>query len=335
MIGDYKIGIDRIKITEEVDDTPEAVRARFIQRMQEIGAIDMEQSAKHIKVRLYSPRGSTDFLTLVARNRFVEVYGSVASFLYGGGELLRYDDLPEALQVVGNILESNLRLARVDSIEITADAHLPQPYEAYTPCIQAPPRMERTERKGTIYIEGVGRTRAKGKTKPPSKRLKIYDKGKELGKPPEIGCLLRVELTIDRGASTIGRAIGVGGRLMATDLTDSTIWNSTINQLVQSFSNTIQGSHDTTDEDMKPTDRILIALAKEVSKQGVRWEELPSVKHVMNELDKKTRYRVRQKIRKVSREILANQGGYERANELREFIETAGATQATHETKML
>lgn len=332
MIGDYNAGIDRIKVTEEKDMHPEEVRAWFIERAKAIGATNLEESPKQLKVRLYSHTGSTDFLTLVARSRYVEVFGSVASFLYGGGELLRYEDLPEALALLGNMLESRLRLARVDSIEITADVHLPERYEAYTPSIQAPSRMERRDIGGTIYIEGAKRKRKGGKSAPPNKRLKVYNKGTELGAPPEKGCLLRVELTLDGGASAIGRAIKAGDRVMITDLTAPDIWNALISQLTQSVSKAIQGQTKLADmDDMNADKRIFIAIAQEASKQGQPLEELPSVRAVMEELDKKARYRVKQKMRKITEQIQASAGGNQRAEELRVFIDAAQATSRVSE----
>lgn len=322
------IGIHRLKLTECKDDTAPAVQSWFLERLELLGAeiIGSKYGGREISAKLYSAEAhSPAHILLKQRGRYIEINGSIAGLLYGGLGVLEYSQLEEALSYVSDMLELDLNTTRVDYMEITADAYLSQPFRAYTDTLKAPAGIEQTSYRGTKYFRRKGRTGTR-QSKKPTKELIIYDKGRETGQAPRSGCLLRAELKLSGGASSIARTLKVSrvGGIRATDLTAPNVWNSICAQL-SDFVRAIISTEDViTDKESMRKRGLEEAVIAECINMGFDIEELPTVKAWLSVLDKSARSKAKRKIKDTTQRIISERANTNAtAEELRAFISEA------------
>lgn len=209
----YPPQIDRVEMTGRYNDTASNVRAFMYRRMEELGEKPYISGRGTFICRLYNQEG-TQYLKVTQRGHSVWVRGSLSKW---GGYLDEYtrhclpcDRVGAVVSEVLDRLGLSAEWVKVHSVEMGIDILVSGRVLDYTPYL----RIARGQKR--LHIPKEGYTHYQGSTR---RVFKVYDKGKELGARTKEGTtLLRMEMTLQNGASSIGKVLGLSLPLHASDL---------------------------------------------------------------------------------------------------------------------
>lgn len=217
--------VDNVKMVGDYGDTASNVRLYLTQRLEELGEKPYKKNGT-LMCKLHNEEG-TQHLMITQRGHSVWVRGSLSKWGGYKDEYQRYN-LPRGRTgvVVREVLDRlglPAEWVKVHSIEIGIDILVSGKITDYTQNLRIAKGQKR------IHKEKERTTHYQGSTQ---KLFKVYDKGEEIGiLLPEGMCLIRMELTLQNGASCIGKRLGLLLPLHASDLEQDDTILSMIKQL--------------------------------------------------------------------------------------------------------
>ena len=222
----YPPQIDRVEMSGDYGVTAGNVRAFLWRRLEELGEKPYIRGRGILCSNLHNAEG-THALKITQRGHSIWVRGSLSKW---GGRIDEFARSYLPASKVGSVVRDVLdRLdlpadwVRVHLVEMGVDILVEGAIGDYTPHL----RTARGQRRK--QVQGGRTTHYQGSTR---KAFKVYDKGKELGlKLPAGVALLRMELTLQNGAASIGKVLGLGLPLHASDLGEGDTMLSLINNL--------------------------------------------------------------------------------------------------------
>lgn len=215
----YSPQVDRVEMAGEYNAPAPDARAFLFDRLKELGERPYI-SGGTLKCKLHSEDGS-EVMNITQRGRSVWISGSLAKWggKKEGGRYVLPDE--EVYQLVCSILERlglDDKWVKIHSIEYGIDILVDGDIYDYAPYLRMakghkPITKAEVKAKGGHYQGNV-----RGE-------FKVYNKGAEAGiQTPRGKSLLRWEYERKKGASEIGKALGLGTPLHAEDLAKKSLF---------------------------------------------------------------------------------------------------------------
>lgn len=242
--------VDKVTMSGDYEATASNVRSFLTERLKELGEKPYINGKGTLMCKLHNEEG-TQHLMITQRGHSVWVRGSLSKWGGYKDEYQRYNITRGRTGVVVREVLDRLGLpaewVKVHSVEIGIDILVQGKITDYTQNLRVAKGQKR------IHKEKERTTHYQGNTQ---KLFKVYDKGAEIGiLLPDGMCLLRMELTLQNGASCIGKRLGLLLPLHASDLEQDDTILSMIKQLHAMIRNVLPtGIAKTTG---KPKDRAI------------------------------------------------------------------------------
>ena len=205
--------IDRVEMAGHYSASATSVRAFLLERLQELGEAPYISWRGILCCSLSNPQG-THALKITQRGSSVWIRGSLSKWSGCLDEYTRHylpcDRVGAVVSEVLDRLGLSAEWVKVHSVEMGIDILVSGRVLDYTPYL----RIARGQKR--LHIPKEGYTHYQGSTR---RVFKVYDKGKELGARTQEGTtLLRMEMTLQNGASSIGKVLGLSLPLHASEL---------------------------------------------------------------------------------------------------------------------
>lgn len=208
----------------------ESARVALFARLVELGERPFYRSFGTMVSKLHNPDG-THALRLTMRGSRVEIVGSLAKWggvLVDGRYTLPDEDVPWVVLEILERLDLDSAWVMVHAVEYGVDVLVAGKASDYTAHLRIARGNKRQAVKGEKDTHYQGNARG---------GFKAYDKGREAGiQTPEGYTLLRFERRHKHGASSIGKALGLGAPLQA----DALITEEVLSLLKQALYKTME-----------------------------------------------------------------------------------------------
>lgn len=288
----YPPQIDRVEMAGRYSASATSVRAFLLERLQELGEAPYISWRGILCCSLSNPQG-THALKITQRGSSVWIRGSLSKWSGCVDEYAR-PYLPSSkvdaiIQEVLDRLELDAKWVKVHSVEIGLDIVVAGKIGDYTPYLRTAKGQRRK------LVDRGYSTHYQGNTR---REFKVYDKGEEQGMQlPEGVTLLRMELTLQNGASSIRKALGLGLPLHASDFGKTSMMHSLVNALFKMIDEVLPTGVPRATGALKDVE-LETAIGLLVEVYGDEW--LPRLMERMEELaraypDRRVRQRLRAK----------------------------------------